>query len=122
VNQSTSTADALLAPGSCGDGTTALAGPNGDHVQGRCGHGPRLPYMVISPFAKTNFVDHTMTDQSSTIRFIEDNWLGGERIGQGSFDSIAGSINNMFDFSSHPNMKPFILDPSTGEPASRGRF
>ncbi len=45
-----------------------------------------------------------MTDQSSTIRFIEDNWLGGQRIGQGSFDSIAGSINNMFDFSSHPNM------------------
>jgi phospholipase C len=116
VNQSSSTADALLAPGSCGDGTTALAGPNGEHVQGRCGYGPRLPYLVISPYAKSNFVDHTLTDQSSTIRFIEDNWLGGERIGQGSFDSIAGSINNMFDFSRPAQLKPFMLDQSTGEP------
>ncbi len=87
VNQSTTASDALLGTGSCGDGTTALAGPNGDHVQGRCGYGPRLPYLVISPYARTNYVDHTMTDQSSTIRFIEDNWLGGQRIGQGSFDS-----------------------------------
>jgi len=29
--------------------------------------------MVISPYAKPNFVDHTLTDQSSIIRFIEDN-------------------------------------------------
>jgi phospholipase C len=121
VNQSSSSADELLGTGNCGDGTTALAGPNGDHVQGRCGHGPRLPYMVISPFAKQNYVAHTMTDQSSTIRFIEDNWLGGERIGQGSFDSIAGSINNMFDFNSRPNTRPFILDESTGEPTNGNR-
>ena len=116
VNQSTSSADALLGAGNCGDGTTALAGPDGDHVQGRCGHGPRLPFMVISPYAKQNFVDHTLTDQSSIIRFIEDNWLGGERIGQGSFDALAGPINNMFDFNSRPNTRPFILDPKTGEP------
>ncbi|MGC2504271.1 MAG: alkaline phosphatase family protein [Silvibacterium sp.] len=122
VNQSTTPADALLGPCSCGDGTTALAGPNGDHVQGRCGHGPRLPFLVISPYARTNYVDHTLTDQSSIIRFIEDNWLGSQRIGQGSFDSIAGPINNMFDFKSHPNMQPFILDPGTGEPVSNNHF
>ena len=52
--------------------------------------------MVISPFAKKNFVDHTLVDQSSVLRFIEDNWLGGERIQPGgSFDTIAGSIQNM---------------------------
>jgi len=115
VNQSSSSADALLGTGNCGDGTTALAGPDGDHVQGRCGHGPRLPFMVISPWARQNFVDHTMTDQSSIIRFIEDNWLGGERIGQGSFDALAGPINNMFDFNDPPRLKPLILDPTTGE-------
>jgi len=38
------------------------------------------------------FQDHTVTDQSSIIHFIEDNWLGGMRIGQGSFDAIASSI------------------------------
>jgi phospholipase C len=119
VNQSSTTADQLSGPSQCGTGTdTALAGPSGAaHAQGRCGYGPRLPYLVISPWAKTNSVDHTVTDQSSTIRFIEDNWLGGQRIGSGSFDAVAGSINNMFDFNQRPNVFPYILDPSTGEPA-----
>ena len=61
------------------------------HAQGRCGYGPRLPLLVISPWARHNFVDHTMTDQTSILRFVEDNWLGGQRIGDGSFDAIANS-------------------------------
>jgi hypothetical protein len=53
--------------------------------------------LVISPFARKNFVDHTLTDQTSIARFIEDNWLGGQRIQPGgSFDTIAGSIEHMF--------------------------
>ena len=84
MNQSTTAADALTAPGACGDGTdSALPGHPAPHAQGRCGYGPRLPLLVISPFAKQNYVDHTMTDQSSILRFIEDNWLGGQRIGKG---------------------------------------
>ena len=81
-----------------------LALPGAAHAQGRCGYGPRMPYMVISPYAKVNYVDHTVTDQTSTIRFIEDNWLGGERVGDGSFDAIAGSITSMFDWS-NPHIK-----------------
>jgi phospholipase C len=69
---------------------------------------------VISPFARKNFVDHSTTDQSSVVRFIEDNWLGGERI-TGSFDAIAGSITNMFDFDRCREDGILILDPSTGE-------
>jgi phospholipase C len=119
VNPSTTAADALTGTGQCGTGTdTALPGPSGaSHAQGRCGYGPRLPYLVISPYAKDNYVDHTMLDQSSTIRFIEDNWLGGQRVGNGSFDAVAGSIDSMFDFS-HPRQGALILNPSTGEPAS----
>ena len=114
VNQSTTAADAITGAGLCGAGTdTALAGPNALHAQGRCGYGPRLPMMVISPYAKANYVDHTMTDQTSIIRFIEDNWLGGQRIGNGSFDVLAGSLNNMFDFS-HKRSDLVILDESTG--------
>jgi phospholipase C len=113
VNHSSSRADALSGPGECGDGTTALAGPNTAHAQGRCGYGPRLPLLVISPYAKQNYVDHALTDQTSVLRFIEDNWLNGERIGGGSFDSIAGSIEGMFDFK-HPNARPYLLDPITG--------
>ena len=54
--------------------------PPGAHTQGRCGYGPRLPLLVISPWSKPNFVDHAVTDQSSIIRFVEDNWLDGQRI------------------------------------------
>jgi len=100
VNQSSSVKDFLTGTGACGNGTTtALPGPlsAGKPVQGRCGYGPRMPFLVISPFAKHNFVDHSVTDLSSIVKFIEDNWLGGTRI-TGSFDAIAGSINNMFDF------------------------
>ncbi|MGB8539594.1 MAG: alkaline phosphatase family protein [Acidobacteriaceae bacterium] len=114
MNQSTSKADGLTGPGECGDGATALGGPAVAHAQGRCGYGPRLPLLVISPFARRNFVDHSLTDQTSVLRFIEDNWLHGERVGSGSFDAIAGSINAMFDFS-RPDARPLILDKSTGQ-------
>jgi phospholipase C len=121
VNQSTSDADMLTGTGSCGNGATALPGvnPATTHAQGRCGYGPRLPMLVISPWAKRNFVDHTVTDQTSILRFIEDNWLKGERIGQGSFDALSNSIANMFDFERQAFPweagAPFILNPSTGE-------
>ena len=58
--------------------------------------------LVISPYARRTIVDHTVTDQTSIIRFIEDNWLGGQRIGNGSFDALAGSLNTMFDFNNPP--------------------
>jgi phospholipase C len=117
VNQSTSPADALTAPGACGDGSTALPGVDAGnaHAQGRCGYGPRLPLLVVSAWAKKNFVDHTVTDQSSIIRFIEDNWLDSQRIGQGSFDAIANSIDQMFDFESDRiDDGRLVLDPVTG--------
>jgi phospholipase C len=115
VNQSQTAMDALTAPGQCGSSAnTNLAGTNADHVQGRCGYGPRLPLLVISPYAKQNYVDHTITDQSSITRFIEDNWLGSQRI-DGSFDAIAGTLNGMFEFKKKgQNTGLYLLDPSTG--------
>jgi phospholipase C len=112
VNQSATSMDALTAPGQCGAGTGALAGVTIEHAQGRCGYGPRLPLLVISPYAKQNYVDHTVTDQSSILRFVEDNWLGGRRI-TGSFDALAGRLNSLFDFK-NPDNSPYILNPSTG--------
>ena len=114
VNQSATAMDALNASGQCGaSANTALTGVSGAHAQGRCGYGPRLPLLVISPYAKKNFVDHTVTDQSSILRFIEDNWLGGQRI-DGSFDTLAGPLNNMFDFNDTSNSGRYTLDPNTG--------
>ena len=119
INTSATSADALNGPGSCGDGTQALPGVDlsTTHAQGRCGLGPRLPLNVISPFARKNFVDETTTDQSSILRFVEDNWLGGERI-QGSFDALAGTIENMFHFDG-PHAGRVFLDPNTGEVVDR---
>jgi phospholipase C len=112
VNQSATAMDALTGTGQCGSGTGALAGVTIEHAQGRCGYGPRLPLLVISPYAKRNYVDHTVTDQSSILRFVEDNWLGGQRI-TGSFDNIAGRLNTMFQFKD-PDTTPYVLDSSTG--------
>jgi phospholipase C len=107
VSHSSTHLDALTGPGSCG---VAAA----DTYQGRCGYGPRLPLLVISPWAKSNFVDHTVTDQSSILRFIEDNWDLG-RIGDQSFDERAGSLVGLFNFGRHA-VRKLILDVKTGEP------
>jgi phospholipase C len=107
VSQSNDAAnDALVGAGLCGENAS------GTYLD-RCGYGPRLPLLVISPYAKRNFVDHGVTDQSSILRFIEDNWQTG-RIGDDSFDAKAGTLLNMFDFRAYS--EPFFLDPVTGLP------
>lgn len=109
---------AIPTSGVCGAANTA--GPGGISIP-RCGYGVRLPFLVISPWSKKNFVDHTTIDQSSSLAFIEDNWNLGRvdlaplPVSQGgSFDSIAGSIMNMFDFDDEPHLHRVILDDSTG--------
>jgi phospholipase C len=112
VNPSSDSAnDALL-------GSTGLCGtPAPGAFQDRCGYGPRLPLLLLSPFAKQNFVSHTLADQSSILRFIEDNWNTGQ-IGNQSFDAIAGSLLNMFDFQGQGFQfldRRLILNDTTGE-------
>jgi phospholipase C len=113
---SASNRDQLNGPGVCGNGAS-LGG-----IEGRCGYGPRQPLLVISPFAKTNFVDHSLTDQSSVIRFIEDNWGTGQ-IGGGSFDQIAGSLSNLFDFNNQNDQgdRRLLLNASTGQPLNQSQ-
>jgi phospholipase C len=110
VSQSESASDDLTEPGKCGtvaDKTTAILD--------RCGYGPRLPLMVISPYAKQNYVDSTLTDQSSITRFIEENWQTG-RTGEHSMANVAGTLTNMFDFSEGaPKAPKVFLNPENGE-------
>ena len=115
------TADQLNGAGKCGaSGTTPVAGgvAGKGPVNGRCGPGMRQPFLVISPWAKANYVDHTLITQASVIRFIEDNWLSGQRIGGGSFDATTGSIMGMFDFTGGGKTAVLYLDNSTGEVVS----
>ena len=87
VNRSQSPQDALTGDGLCGTGA-----PLGGY-QDRCGHGAQQPLLVLSPYSRVNTVDHQITDQTSILRFIEDNWLGGQRIGDSSFDALAGGLD-----------------------------
>lgn len=93
--------DALTGSGHCGNAKPG-AYPE------RCGHGPRLPLLVISPYAKRNFVDRSIADHSSILRFIDDNWQLG-RIADQSFDHSAGLLLNMFDFKHGPNKTRLLL-------------
>jgi phospholipase C len=101
--------DNLAGVGSCG---TPSAGANA----ARCGHGPRLPLVVISPYANQNYVDHTLTNQASIINFIEYNWNLGyidgptrPANGQASFDRDSGSMLGLFNFNNSPNSAPLLL-------------
>jgi phospholipase C len=117
VNQSNVSDDQLLGPANCG--TPKANDISGGTQNGRCGFGPRLPLLVVSPWAKRNFIDDSITDQSSILRFIEDNWNLG-RIGGGSTDAIAGTLNNMFDFDDNGHhSRTLILDPQTGTVVDR---
>jgi phospholipase C len=113
VNGSDTTADAAV----CTSTPTRLGS-----YPDRCGYGPRLPLVVISPYTRSNYVSHNVTDQSSIIKFVENNWLGGKRIGGGSYDAIAGSLDapgGVLDFHASPNRNRILLSPTTGEIVSR---
>jgi phospholipase C len=110
-------------------GTSGLCGAEGNGSkplggeQGRCGFANRLPMLVISPYAKQNYVDSNVSDQSSIINFVEYNW--GLKGIPGSFDGalaktdkhehIAFDLAGMFNFGAQPNLTPVLLDPTTGE-------
>ncbi len=82
----------------------------------RCGYSQRLPMVVISPYTRTNYVSSVTTDTASVVKFIEDNWLGGESI-KDSYDKSSGSLDargGLLDFKSRPHFRPVILDPATG--------
>jgi len=133
-NPSASVADKLNGAGACNQGAqqgtavpaAPLLGNDGKPAAGRCGYGSRVPLLIVSPYAKVNYVDHTLTDQSSVLRFVEDNWLAGARIqAGGSFDTIAGPIDNMLDFSkatpasAQATMRKLVLDAATGRVVSQ---
>jgi phospholipase C len=47
-----------------------VAPPQGDKL----GPSTRIPAIIISPFAKQHFVDHTQYDTGSILRFIARRW------------------------------------------------
>ena len=121
VTPSQTTLDTLSSPGQCGSNPAKVPTTStGTPEQARCGVGPRLPLLVISPYSRTNYVDNTFTSQTSVVRFIEDNWLAGRRLGGGSVDGTSGTLTSMLDVT-RPSAHRLFLDPSTGQPTAPGR-
>jgi phospholipase C len=72
------------------------------------GYGFRVPTLLVSPFAKQGYIDSTILDYTSILRFIEDNWnLDSLSVR----DAKANSIINAFDFNQEP--RPAHIIPST---------
>ena len=96
----------------CGGKSASLGG-----ADDRCGYGPRQPFLVISPYAKSNYISHVVSDQTSPLKFIEDNWNTGgipDTLGQKSFDDKAGSVDDMFDFDNHGSTPKICISPTNG--------
>ncbi|MGG1401645.1 alkaline phosphatase family protein [Bacillus salipaludis] len=77
--------------------------PNADGLQG---DGPRIPAMVISPYAKENYVSHVQYDHASVLKFLEWNY-GLPALN--SKDANANNMLDMFDFE-HPNFLPYMFN------------
>src|ERR1700694_1546144 len=84
------------------------------------GYGLRVPGLVISPFARQGFIDHQTLSFDAYVKFIEDDFLGGQRIDpttDGRPDprpdvredaSQLGDLANAFDFTQSPRA-PLVL-------------
>ena len=92
------------------------------------GYGLRVPGLVISPYARYGFIDRQTLSHDAYLKFIEDDFLGGERLdplADGRPDerpdvressSVLGNLASDFDFSAPP-VPPFIL-PAHPAPGS----
>jgi phospholipase C len=78
-----------------------------DHVAppvvDRWGPGSRVPAVIVSPYARRGFVDHTPYDTTSILRFIEKRW-GLAPLG--SRDAAVNDLTNAFDFNNEPERMP----------------
>jgi phospholipase C len=84
------------------------------------GYGLRVPGLVISPYARTGYVDHQVLSHDAYLKFIEDDFLGGQRLNpltDGRPDprpdvrenaAILGDLTQDFNFNQPPN-PPMIL-------------
>ncbi len=72
------------------------------------GYGPRVPVILVSPYAKAGIIDHTILDFTSILKFIEQNWSIAPLAQR---DSNANNLLSAFDFNQSPRLPIFL--PST---------
>jgi phospholipase C len=105
-----------------------------DHVQppivDENGYGLRVPGLVISPFARQGYIDHQTLSFDAFAKFIEDDFLGGQRLDpltDGRPDprpdvrenaSVLGNLLADFDFSQPPRAPVPLPETPPPGPAS----
>jgi len=92
-----------------------------DHVPpiqvDKFGYGPRVTALLISPYAKTAYIDHTVLDFTSMLKFIEQNWNIAPLAER---DANANNILSAFDFNQSPRLPIFFpLTRITVAPAKK---
>ena len=76
-------------------------------------YGIRVPFVVVSPYARRHYVSHTVTDQTSILRFIE---TRHDLPALTARDANADPLLEMFDFEKPPFMKPPRLPKAKIDP------
>ena len=74
--------------------------------------GFRVPFLVVSPFAKPHYVSHAIADHTSLLAFIEERFLSDAESGTGSGsrlhltlrDQYAYALMDLFDFDNAPSL------------------
>lgn len=77
------------------------------------GNGPRVPAIVISPYAKRNYISHAQFDTTSVLKFLEWNY---KLPSLNNRDAAANNLLDMLDFE-NPDFLPYIYH-STGNATS----
>ena len=73
------------------------------------GYGPRVPMIVISPYAKADFVSHYTYDFTSVLKFIEERWGLPHLTAR---DDRANDMLDCFDFHSAPHAPEIMPEPA----------
>jgi phospholipase C len=69
------------------------------------GYGPRVPVILVSPYAKSGYIDHTVLDFTSILKFIEQNWNIAPLA---SRDTNANNFLTAFNFNQAPRLPNFL--------------
>jgi phospholipase C len=69
------------------------------------GYGPRVPAILVSPYAKTGYIDNTVLDFTSILKFIEQNW---DVPSMAQRDAKANNFVSAFDFNQGPRQPVFV--------------
>jgi len=84
-------------------------------------YGFRVPFIVVSPFAKPRYVSHTLGDHTSLVALIEKRFMSDGRPGRGyptltERDAAADTLEDLFDFDHSPSLNVTI--PTAPAPSS----